>query len=162
MPAPNVVAPAPTMTREVTPMGPGFGAEQLRETDRSASGAGERHVRRASWQSADLGSASVVPPTVQLGAGSAQRSMAGGMGSGQRRGASASLGRSGRLAHRPGPRKSWRRIWRSARRGRGCSATQQQWRWKRLRRGGFQPAGIESRDARQWRQRRSGDVSGWR
>jgi len=80
LPSPSVVAPAPTVTREITP-GPGFGAEQL---DRQivpppvqvASATAE--LRGVSG----LGGTSIVPPTVQLGAGSAQRSMAGGMGSG--------------------------------------------------------------------------------
>jgi hypothetical protein len=79
--APTVVAPAPTVTREISPMGPGFGAQQLEKqivpppVQVSGSAAEHRAV-------SGFGSATVVPPTVQLGAGSAQRSMAGGMGSG--------------------------------------------------------------------------------
>jgi hypothetical protein len=81
LPAPTVVAPAPTVTREITPMGPGFGAQQLEKqivpppVQVSGSSAEHRGV-------SGFGSAAVVPPTVQLGAGSTQRSMAGGMGSG--------------------------------------------------------------------------------
>ncbi len=81
LPAPTVVAPAPTVTREISPMGPGFGAQQLEKqivpppVQVSGSAAEHRAV-------SGFGSATVVPPTVQLGAGSAQRSMAGGMGSG--------------------------------------------------------------------------------
>lgn len=80
LPAPTVVAPAPTVTREISPMGPGFGAQQLEKqivpppVQVSGSAAEHRAV-------SGFGSATVVPPTVQLGAGSAQRSMAGGMGS---------------------------------------------------------------------------------
>jgi hypothetical protein len=80
LPAPTVVAPAPTITREITPMGPGFGADQLDKQivppPVQVSAAAERRAVSG------LGSAAVVPPTVQLGAGSAQRSMMGGMGSG--------------------------------------------------------------------------------
>jgi hypothetical protein len=82
LPSPTVVAPAPTITREVTPMGPGFGADQLEKqivpppVQLSGSSAERRTV-------SGFGStAAVVAPTVQLGAGSAQRSMVGGMGSG--------------------------------------------------------------------------------
>ena len=79
LPAPTVVAPAPTITREITPMGPGFGADQLEKhivpPPVQVSAAVERRAVSG------LGSATVVPPTVQMGAGSAQRSM-GGMGSG--------------------------------------------------------------------------------
>ncbi len=81
LPAPSVVAPAPTVTREVTPMGPGFGADQLQKQivppPVQVSSASTEH-RAVSG----LGGAAVVPPAVQLGAGSAQRSMAGGMGPG--------------------------------------------------------------------------------
>ena len=81
LPAPNVVAPAPTITREITPTGPGFGAEQLEKQIvpppvQMSSASGERRAVSG------FGNTAVVPPTVQLGAGSAQRSMAGGMGSG--------------------------------------------------------------------------------
>ena len=81
LPAPNVVAPAPTITRETTPTGPGFGAEQLEKQIvpppvQMSSASGERRAVSG------FSNAAVVPPTVQLGAGSAQRSMAGGMGSG--------------------------------------------------------------------------------
>jgi hypothetical protein len=81
LPAPTVVAPAPTITREVTPVGPGFGADQPERqivpppVQLSGASAERRTV-------SGFGSSAVVPPTVQLGAGSAQRSMAGGMGSG--------------------------------------------------------------------------------
>jgi hypothetical protein len=80
LPAPSVIAPAPTITREVTPMGPGFGADQLQKqivppTVQLGTSAEHRTV-------SGLGSNFVVPPTVQLGAGFGQRSMAGGMGSG--------------------------------------------------------------------------------
>jgi len=80
LPAPSVIAPAPTITREVTPMGPGFGADQLQKqivppTVQLGTSAEHRTV-------SGLGSTFVVPPTVQLGAGFGQRSMAGGMGSG--------------------------------------------------------------------------------
>jgi hypothetical protein len=80
LPSPSVVAPAPTLTREIIP-GPGFGAEQLERQIvpppvQVSSASGEH--RGVSG----LGGNSIVPPTVQLGAGSAQRSMAGGMGSG--------------------------------------------------------------------------------
>jgi hypothetical protein len=80
LPAPTVVAPAPTITREITPMGPGFGADQLEKQivppPVQVNAATERRAVSG------LGSATVVPPTVQMGAGSAQRSMMGGMGSG--------------------------------------------------------------------------------
>jgi hypothetical protein len=80
LPAPTVVAPAPTITREITPMGPGFGADQLEKQivppPVQVNAAAERRAVSG------LGSAAVVPPTVQMGAGSAQRSMMGGMGSG--------------------------------------------------------------------------------
>ncbi len=81
LPAPTVVAPAPTITREITPMGPGFGADQLEKqivpppVQVSSAAAEHRTV-------SGFGSTAVVPPTVQLGAGSAQRSMVGGIGSG--------------------------------------------------------------------------------
>ena len=80
----------------------------------------------------------------------------------ERRGAAASLGIRGGSLTGQGTRKSRRRIRRSAGRRRGRSAAQQQWRRKRLRSGGFQPARIESRHAGERRQRRSGNVSGWR
>jgi hypothetical protein len=81
LPATSVVAPAPTVTREVTPMGPGFGSDQLERqvVPPSVQVAGISSDHRAV---SGLGSASVVPPTVQMGAGASQRSMAGGMGSG--------------------------------------------------------------------------------
>jgi hypothetical protein len=81
LPAPSVVAPPPTMTREVATMGPGFGPGELQKqvvpppvqvNDDSAQ---RRNI-------SGLGGTSVVPPTVQMGAGAAQRSMAGGLGSG--------------------------------------------------------------------------------
>jgi hypothetical protein len=81
LPAPTVVAPAPTITREVTPVGPGFGADQPERqivpppVQLSGASAERRTV-------SGFGSTAVVPPTVQLGAGSAPRSMAGAMGSG--------------------------------------------------------------------------------
>ena len=81
LPAPTVVAPAPTVTREITPLGPGFGAQQLEKQivppPVQMSGTSTEHRGVSGF-----GSAAVVPPTVQLGAGSTQRSMAGGMGSG--------------------------------------------------------------------------------
>ena len=81
LPAPSVVAPTPSVTLDVTPMGPGLGADQLQKqvvppTVQVSSNASERRAVSG------FGSTAVVPPTVQLGAGSAQRSMAGGMGSG--------------------------------------------------------------------------------
>jgi len=81
LPAPSVVAPAPTITREVTPTGPGFGADELQKQIvpppvQMGSASAERRTVSG------LGTASVVPPTIQLGAGAAQRSVAGGMGSG--------------------------------------------------------------------------------
>jgi hypothetical protein len=81
LPAPTVVAPAPTITREVASMGPGFGADQLQKqivpppVQLNSASAEHRTL-------SGFGSTAVVPPTVQLGAGSAQRSMVGGMGSG--------------------------------------------------------------------------------
>jgi len=81
LPAPTVVAPAPTITREITPMGPGFGADQLQKqivpppVQVNTASAEHRTV-------SGFGTTAVIPPTVQLGAGSAQRSMVGGMGSG--------------------------------------------------------------------------------
>ena len=42
MPAPSVVAPPPTMTREVATMGPGFGPGESAEAGGSAAGAGRR------------------------------------------------------------------------------------------------------------------------
>ncbi|MGH9538834.1 MAG: hypothetical protein ACRD3H_12970 [Terriglobales bacterium] len=81
LPATTVVAPAPTVSREITPTGPGFGADELQKqivpppVQVSSASAEHRGI-------SGLGSASVVPPSVQLGAGSAPRSMAGGMGSG--------------------------------------------------------------------------------
>jgi hypothetical protein len=81
MPAPNVVAPAPTMTREVARLGPGFGPEVLdKQIVPPAVQVGSASTERRNVNG--LGSTSVVPPTVQLGAGSAQRSIAGGMGNG--------------------------------------------------------------------------------
>lgn len=81
LPAPNVVAPAPTITHEITPMGRGFGADQLEKQivppTVQVSGTSAEHRTVSGF-----GSTAVVPPTVQLGAGSAQRSMAGGIGSG--------------------------------------------------------------------------------
>ena len=79
MPAPSVVAPPPTMIREVATMGPGFGPGELQKQVvpppvQVNDSAERRNI-------SGLGSASIVPPTVQLGAGSAQRSMAGGLGS---------------------------------------------------------------------------------
>jgi hypothetical protein len=82
LPATSVVAPAPSITREITPMGPGFGADQLDKqvvppTVQVASISSEHR------SVSGLGSSSVVPPTVQMGAGSSRSmSMAGGMGSG--------------------------------------------------------------------------------
>jgi len=81
LPAPSVVAPAPTLGREVTPIGLGFGAETLQKqivpppVQVGSTSAEHRTVSA-------FASTSVVPPTVQLGAGSVQRSVAGGMGSG--------------------------------------------------------------------------------
>ena len=81
LPAPAVVAPAPTITRDLTPVAPGFGGQQLEKqivpppVQVSGSSAEHRTV-------SGFGNAAVVPPTVQVGAGSAQRSMVGGMGSG--------------------------------------------------------------------------------
>ncbi len=81
MPAPSVVAPAPTLTREVTTMGAGFGSDQLEKqvvppTVQLGSAATEHR------SVSGLGSQAVVPPTVQLGAGAAERSVVGGLGSG--------------------------------------------------------------------------------
>jgi hypothetical protein len=81
MPAPNVVAPPPTMAQEVSKIGPGFGPGDLQNQIVPPS----VQVGDASAQHrtvSGLGSTSVVPPTVQLGAGSAQRSAMGGMGTG--------------------------------------------------------------------------------
>jgi hypothetical protein len=81
MPAPNVVAPPPTMAPEVARTGPGFGPGDLQNqivppaVQVGDTSAARQHI-------SGLGSTSVVPPTVQLGAGSAQRSMAGGIGTG--------------------------------------------------------------------------------
>jgi hypothetical protein len=81
MPAPNVVAPAPTMAQEVARVGPGFGPGDLqKQIVPPAVQVGDASAQRRNVSG--LGSASVVPPTVQLGAGSAQRSVAGGMGTG--------------------------------------------------------------------------------
>lgn len=81
MPAPNVVAPAPTMTQEVARLGPGFGPEVLdKQVVPPSVQLGNTSTERRNVNG--LGSTSVVPPTVQLGAGSAQRSIAGGMGTG--------------------------------------------------------------------------------
>jgi hypothetical protein len=81
LPAPTVVAPAPTITHEITPMGQGFGADQLEKQivppTVQVSGTSTEHRTVSGF-----GSTAVVPPTVPLGAGSAQRSMAGGIGSG--------------------------------------------------------------------------------
>ena len=61
------------ITREVTPVGPGFGADQPERqivpppVQLSGASAERRTV-------SGFGSSAVVPPTVQLGAGSAQRS----------------------------------------------------------------------------------------
>lgn len=82
MPAPNVVAPPPTITREVPSMGPGYGAGELqKQIVPPPVQVGEASAERRTVSG--FGSA-VVPPTVQLGAGSAQRSAMGGMGTGTR------------------------------------------------------------------------------
>ena len=80
LPTPSVVAPAPTVTREVTPMGPGFGPGELRnQIVPPPAQVGDTSAERRAISG--LGSASVVPPTVQLGAGSTQRfAVGGGMG----------------------------------------------------------------------------------
>ena len=61
--------------------GTGLWARRIAEAGGSAARAG-RNDSAERRNISGLGSASVVPPTVQLGAGSAQRSMAGGLGSG--------------------------------------------------------------------------------
>ena len=81
MPAPSVIAPAPTMATDVAKMGPGFGPDDLQKqvvpppVQVGNTSAGRQNI-------SGLGSTSVVPPTVQLGAGSAKRSVAGGLGTG--------------------------------------------------------------------------------
>ncbi len=111
LPAPSVVAPAPTITREITPMGPGFGADQLDKQvvppTVQVSNSSERRAVNG------LGNTAVVPPTVQMGAGSAQRSMAGGMGSGTEVVAPPPSIAGGGSLMRARPRKPWHRIWRS-------------------------------------------------
>ena len=74
-------------------------------------------------------------------------------------GAATSIGLRRRFTHRPRHGKSRRRVGRTAGRRPGGSASQQQWRWQHLRRGGFQPARFEGWPARQRRKRRPGDVS---
>jgi hypothetical protein len=82
MPAPTVVAPPPTITREVpSTMGPGYGPGDLqKQVVPPPVQMGDASAERRTISG--LGSTSVVPPTVQLGAGSAQRSAVGGMGTG--------------------------------------------------------------------------------
>ncbi len=81
MPAPSVVAPPPTMTREVATMGPGFGPGELqKQVVPPPVQVGNTSPERRNISG--LGNTSVVPPTVQLGAGAAQRAMAGGLGTG--------------------------------------------------------------------------------
>lgn len=81
MPAPSVVAPPPTMTREVATMGPGFGPGELqKQVVPPPVQVGNTSPERRNISG--LGNTSVVPPTVQLGAGAAQRSMASGLGTG--------------------------------------------------------------------------------
>jgi hypothetical protein len=81
LPAPSVVAPPPSMAREMAPLGPGFGPGEL-----------QRQIVPPPVQVADasaerrgmggLGGTAVVPPTVQVGAATGQHSFAGGMGTG--------------------------------------------------------------------------------
>jgi len=81
MPAPGVVAPPPTMIREVATMGPGFGPGELQKQivpPPVQIGNASAETRNISG----LGNTSVVPPTVQLGAGAAERSRPGGLGTG--------------------------------------------------------------------------------
>ena len=81
LPAPNVVAPPPIITREAPSMGPGFGAGDLqKQIVPPPVQVGDASAQRRAISG--IGSASVVPPTVQLGAGSAQRSAVGGIGTG--------------------------------------------------------------------------------
>ena len=116
MPAPSVVAPAPTVTREVTPSGPGFGADELQKqivpptVQVSSISTEHRSVT-------GFGSTSVVPPTVQLGR--ARRNVLWpGDGIGHVRGA-ALLRCWAEFAFRPGQGPSRDRVWWSA--GRGIS-----------------------------------------
>jgi hypothetical protein len=81
LPAPNVVAPPPVITRETPTMGPGFGAGDLqKQVVPPTVQVGDASAQRRAISG--IGTASVVPPTVQLGAGSAQRSAMGGLGTG--------------------------------------------------------------------------------
>jgi hypothetical protein len=81
LPAPSVVAPAPTVTRDITPVGPGLGPGELRnQIVPPPVQVGDASTEHRAITG--LGGASVVPPTVQVGSGSAQRSAMGGMGTG--------------------------------------------------------------------------------
>src|ERR1700737_3108067 len=80
LPAPSVVAPPPTLAREMAPMGPGFGPGELQKQIVPPPVQVEDAAQRRAM--GGLGGSSVVPPTVQVGAVSGQRFPASGMGSG--------------------------------------------------------------------------------
>jgi hypothetical protein len=81
LPVPSVVAPPPTLAREMAPMGPGFGPGELqKQIVPPPVQVGDASAQRRAM--GGLGGSSVVPPTVQVGAVSGQRFPASGMGSG--------------------------------------------------------------------------------
>ena len=158
MPAPSVVAPPPTMAPEVARTRPWLRAGRAAEPDRAAGGAGwERFGRAPEHQRPGQHFGCAAHGPIGRGFGATFD----GWRDGHRHGgcSASSIGIWRRLAHRPGQRKSRRRIGRAAGCRRGRSAAQQQRRRKRLGRGRFQPARIESWPARQRRQRRLGHVS---
>ena len=152
---PSVVAPAPTVTREVTPMGPGFGPISWR--NRSSPRRSRSGIRRNVGQSAVWAAR---PSSRQQCRWARVRRNAPWRGEWAR-----ALRWSHRLppsqaggSLRPGQRQSRRRIWRSPRRRPGRAPPSSNGGGSSSGVVRFQPARIESRHARQWRQRRSGDV----
>ena len=81
LPAPQVIAPAPQVTRDVASLGPGFGAGEMRKQvipPTVQMSAGSGEHRAVSG----LGAPSVVPPPVQVGGGLLQHQPSTGLGGG--------------------------------------------------------------------------------
>ncbi len=79
LPAPSIVAPPPTVTREVASLGPGFGPGELHKqvVPPPVQLGGTSSESRAT---AGVGTVAAVPPPVQVGGGSVQRQGPGGLG----------------------------------------------------------------------------------
>lgn len=81
LPAPGIVAPPPTVTRETAALGPGYGPGELHKqvVPPPVQLGGSSDTRPASLGSNGVETSAVVPPPVQLSGGSGQRQGSGGL-----------------------------------------------------------------------------------